>query len=54
MDARDHSAQMLIGASTGISEGKDNFRNLDEANRSFQTHSRADHCLEPAYFPGSF
>lgn len=38
MNARGHSAQMLIGASTGISEEKDNFRNLDEANRVLSKH----------------
>lgn len=29
---------MLIGPSTGISEDKDNFRNLDEANRVPSKH----------------
>lgn len=38
MSARGHSAQMLIGASTDISEEKDNFRNLDETNRVLSRH----------------
>lgn len=38
MNARGHSAQMLIGASTGISEEEDNFRNLNEANRVLSRH----------------
>lgn len=38
MNARGQSAQMLIGAFTGISEEKDNFRNLDEANRVPSKH----------------